>query len=114
MELTVTQLNQLVTAMPNYTSDKIIAKFSDTVPVSGAAFSEGIYYIPHGLGEAQLPKLYYKDTLANYTVEANYQYGNVIMNCACDATNIILPWVNVAGGNHSIEVIVWLIDKWQR
>lgn len=113
MSISVGDLRKLASITPNYPSDKIIAKFETTLNITGGAYSEGIDYIPHGLGEAQLPKMYYQDTSGNYTVEANYSYGNVCVHCACDATNIILPWVNIAGGTHSIPVTVWLIDKWQ-
>lgn len=114
-------LNQLRAIIPQYSADKFIAKYSFNVTLSGAAYNEGIHYEPHGLDEAQLPIMYYQDPAEGLWVEANYgtsgvagTYGDAVLHCAMSSTNIVIPWVNVAGGTFTVPVEVWVMDKWQK
>lgn len=98
--------------LPNKEVDKNVFLTSGTFTVpAGAGGTQGIFYIPHGQGQALLPEGMFTGVSNNVDVPANYQQDGVTFALACDATNIIVSWYKITSAVGDVSYWIKLVAK---
>lgn len=93
-------------AVPEQEVDKNVGFFTGTITIpAGAAGTEGIVRVPHGLGQALLAEGMFSNLSDNTYNPPNYQSITSI-NLACDATDIIFSYYKLT--THAGPVTYWV------
>lgn len=99
-----------IVAVPLQEVDKNVGFFEGTLTIpAGAAGTEGIIRVPHGLGEALLPEGMFSTISNNTKAPPNYQGDAVTIALACDATDIIFSYYKMTSASGTVSYWVRLI-----